>query len=146
MTRNTIARRIEHMWDEISHARSPAKVLDYGIMAFGPEKKETLFRLTKKSLFENNFFTVQYIAFVDVFVIAGLLLWASGHPYGFPIFIFFLVMAVIVFVDQRELAKRAHQMKGPMKKTAKVVMRETPKVLANAPRVVEKISKMIKRK
>lgn len=141
MRRTTIAYRLEKMIDDMRKKRSPAGVLDYGIFAFGPEKKETLFRVGKKSLFEHKYATIRYIAFVDIFVSAGLILWALGHPYGFPIFIFFLVMAVIVFVDQRELSKRAHQMKGPLKKTMKVVVKETPKVLSKAPRIVKKIIK-----
>lgn len=94
------------MKQELASKRDVASFLNFGVVAFGFRKKDFFIRVFDRSLVETRFFSVRYIALVDVLILFGFLLWIFEYVYGFGIFVFFILTALYVFVLERELEKR----------------------------------------
>lgn len=151
MAKNKLVKRYEVMQEEVRRKRTVAGVLNYGIVAFGPEKKDYFVRLTKKALLENRYFTVRYLALIDMFVILGVVLWFLGYRYGFELALIAFLVAVIVFVDARELEKRS-RMAGrivakPVKQTVEAVSKvakvSAKKTVSAVKKTHKKLKKMV---
>lgn len=101
-----IKRKLNESVKELKRKRTIQGLLDYGVIAFGPEKKDYFLRVTNKPLIEEKHFTFRYIALIDVLIILGLVVGLLGNKLGWIWALFFFVMAVVVFVDAKEIEKR----------------------------------------
>ena len=127
---HSLATQLREAWAELNRQRTIADFLNYGFLSFGPYKKKTFFRVGTKSLIETEFATLRYIAVIDVFIFLGLFLGLIGNPLGWPLFIFSFVLAIVVFIDLREIERRAYMVKKTIQPPLKKVQRVLQKKLA----------------
>jgi ABC-type multidrug transport system fused ATPase/permease subunit len=136
-----LQQHLDKMVTELKRKRTIEGFLNYGMVSFGRKKGDYLVRATAKPLAEHNYFTVRYLALIDILILLGLVIGILGYQIGWGLAILFFGIAVMVFVAKRELEKRAKMVKKsvrkPVKTTARLV-KKTPMVLHKLMKKVEK--------
>lgn len=110
-----------HLLRELKRKRTIAGFLNYGIVAFGDKKKDYFIRITDQPIIEHRYVSLRYIALIDLFVILGVILWAVNFPNGWLIFAISFAVACVVFIDQKEIERRARMMQYIIKVPVKII-------------------------
>lgn len=106
MKTTRISQRFKKTVHELKHKKNLADFLDFAVVSFGTNKKDYFLRFTPKPLAENPVFSLEYIAIIDVFLLLGIAIWLSGNPWGLQLVLLVILIAILVFVDEKQADKK----------------------------------------